>query len=215
MARPAFKRWWTRFVPQPVERSTYVLLRQPRAAAALSGSGGRCRSRSGRSPIPIGVVVLQVVFWIGWGLVFAQHLPDQPLRAVRPAPGVVRGCSAGPCRRRCSARPSLYKRVRHPLYLGFLLAFWATPVMTAGPSAVRRRHHRLHPDRHPARGARPDRAVRRPVPPLSRAGVDADPAAVAARPRIEEISAAERRQALTSASHPREGCGFWHSGGGM
>lgn len=84
MARPAFKRWWTRFVPAPIERSTYVLL----ASAAL-----------------IELFRLRQVL---------ARLAGRPM----PQP-VFR-------------TPLLYRHVRHPIYLGFLLAFWATPVMTAG-----------------------------------------------------------------------------------
>ena len=84
MARPAFKRWWTRFVTAPIERSTYVLL----ASAAL-----------------IELFRLRQVL---------ARLAGRPM----PQP-VFR-------------TPLLYRHVRHPIYLGFLLAFWATPVMTAG-----------------------------------------------------------------------------------
>lgn len=84
MARPAFKRWWTRFVTAPIERSTYVLL----ASAAL-------------------------IELFGLRQVLARL-------AGRPMPQPV------------FRTPLLYRHVRHPIYLGFLLAFWATPVMTAG-----------------------------------------------------------------------------------
>lgn len=84
MARPAFKRWWTRFVTAPIERSTYVLL----ASAALIELFG------------LRQVLARLAGW---------PMPQPVFRT-----------------------PLLYRHVRHPIYLGFLLAFWATPVMTAG-----------------------------------------------------------------------------------
>src|SRR5205814_9816941 len=68
MARPAFKRWWTRFVPPAVERATYVLL------ASLALVALFVHWRPILAPVwtvtsPLGVVLLDVVFWIGWGLV--------------------------------------------------------------------------------------------------------------------------------------------------
>src|SRR5262249_16215430 len=68
MARPAFKRWWTRFVPQAVERTTYVLL------ASLILAGLFVHWRPILAPVwtvtnPLGVMILQAVFWLGWFLV--------------------------------------------------------------------------------------------------------------------------------------------------
>jgi protein-S-isoprenylcysteine O-methyltransferase Ste14 len=130
MARPAFKRWWTRFVPKPVERSTYVLLAslalimlfahwRPMVAVVWDVSGG-----------PL-AVVLNVIHWSGWGMVLLStflidHFELFGLKQVLARLGG-RELPAPVFR-----TPLLYRRVRHPIYLGFLLAFWAAPVMTAG-----------------------------------------------------------------------------------
>ena len=130
MARPAFKRWWTQFVPQPVERTTYVLF------ASLVMVALYVYWRPILDPIwtvenPIAVAALTAIFWFGWGLLFLStflinHFELFGLRQVYAR--LRRQTLPEPVFR----TPFLYKRVRHPLYLGFLLAFWATPVMTAG-----------------------------------------------------------------------------------
>jgi protein-S-isoprenylcysteine O-methyltransferase Ste14 len=130
MARPAFKRWWTRFVPAPIERSTYVLLAS--AALILLFAQWRPITQTVWS-LPDGPVAtaLIVVHWLGWAIVLAStfmidHFELFGLRQVlarlagRPMPQPV------------FRTPLLYRHVRHPIYLGFLLAFWATPVMTVG-----------------------------------------------------------------------------------
>jgi protein-S-isoprenylcysteine O-methyltransferase Ste14 len=130
MARPAFKRWWTRFVPHAVERSTYVVL----ASLALVLLFWQWRPIL--TPVwsvtnPAAALVLDAAFWLGWALVFlgtflVNHFELFGLRQVWAR---LWGRSLPPPMFRT---PFLYKRVRHPIYLGFLLAFWATPTMTAG-----------------------------------------------------------------------------------
>jgi protein-S-isoprenylcysteine O-methyltransferase Ste14 len=130
MARPAFKRWWTRFVPHAVERTTYVLL------ASLVLILLFWLWRPILAPIwtvtnPAGILAIQVVFWLGYGLVLLSTflLNHFELFGLRQVWARLRGHQLPAPQFRT---PFLYKRVRHPLYLGFLLAFWATPVMTAG-----------------------------------------------------------------------------------
>lgn len=129
MARPAFKRWWTRFVPQPVERSTYVMLAslvlalvlwQWRAIPAVIWDVSWQPAR----------VAIWALFWFGWAIVLAStfminHFELFGLRQVfavwRSRPQAETGF-----------RTTLFYRVvRHPLNLGFIVAFWAAPTMTA------------------------------------------------------------------------------------
>jgi len=130
MARQGFKRWWTRIVPVAVERSTYVLL----ASLVLILLMWQWR------PIPavlwqIGdpavVVAVQALSFVGWGIAFAStfminHFELFGLQQVMHA---LLGRSAPPPRMKT---PLLYNVVRHPLYLGFIVAFWAAPTMTVG-----------------------------------------------------------------------------------
>jgi protein-S-isoprenylcysteine O-methyltransferase Ste14 len=130
MARKQFKEWWTQYVPKSVERSTYVLL----ASLALLLLFWQWR------PIPAVVwhvanpqtaTTLLGLSFVGWVLVFtstflinhfelfglhqvANNLVGRPMPAVR------------------FKTPVLYKMVRHPIYLGFIIAFWAAPTMTVG-----------------------------------------------------------------------------------
>jgi protein-S-isoprenylcysteine O-methyltransferase Ste14 len=130
MARPRFKRWWTRFVPPALERSTYVLFSslvlmllfwqwQPLPQTVWNVEGRAARA------------LLLGVCGLGWVTAFVStflihHFELLGVRQVfaaranlqLPAPSF--------------KTPLLYRYVRHPLYLGFLLGFWATPHMSAG-----------------------------------------------------------------------------------
>lgn len=130
MARQGFKRWWTRVVPPPAERSTDVLVSSLLLALLfwqwrpLPGVLWEVRHPAGRA-------ALQALFWAGWALVlWSTFLTDHfDLFGARQAYLHFTGRPYTPVRFRT---PALYRLVRHPLMLGFLVAFWATPRMTAG-----------------------------------------------------------------------------------
>jgi len=130
MARQWFKRAWTKFVPEPVERSTYVLLASL-ALILLFWQWRPIRSVVWNVENPNGRVVLQGLFWIGWGLVLmSTYLIDHfGLFGLKQVYRYLKGI---PEETLPFKTPVLYKAVRHPLYLGFVVAFWSTPHMTLG-----------------------------------------------------------------------------------
>lgn len=130
MARPAFKRWWARFVPQPVERSTYVLL----SSLALILLFWQWRPMT---EVVWGVenaaarYALWALFFLGWATVLVStflinHFDLFGLRQVYLYQRGREYSESGFKTR------FLYKVVRHPIMLGFIVAFWSTPDMTVG-----------------------------------------------------------------------------------
>lgn len=128
MARPAFKRWWTQFVPKPIERSTYVLFSSVLLIALFAHwqpIGGVIWNIND----PAGQLVLWSVFGLGWLVVLVStflinHFDLFGLRQVWLY------LIGKPYTRLPFKTPLFYNHVRHPLYVGWLLAFWATPTMT-------------------------------------------------------------------------------------
>lgn len=130
MARQGFKRWWTRIVPEPAERSSYVLAAtlalllmivawQPMPALVWNATNPALR------------VALHAIEVLGWAIALAATFLIDHLEmfGLRQAFNHGRGGSfTAPAFR----TPGLYRMVRHPIYLGFVLAFWATPTMSEG-----------------------------------------------------------------------------------
>jgi methanethiol S-methyltransferase len=128
MARPAFKRWWTRLVPQAAERSTYVLFSSLALVALFwfwQPMGGVVWSLDA----PAAVVAMYAVYGAGWLLLlYSTFLINHfDLFGLRQVWLEVRG---KPYTQLDFKTPWLYQQVRHPLYVGWLMIFWATPTMT-------------------------------------------------------------------------------------
>lgn len=130
MARKQFKAWWTRYIPQSVERSTYVLF----ASLALILLFWQWR--------PMPAVLWQVndpqlalaitgLSLVGWALVFLSTflINHFELFGLHQVTNNLAGRAMPTVRFKT---PMLYKVVRHPIYLGLIIAFWVAPVMTAG-----------------------------------------------------------------------------------
>ena len=128
MARPAFKRWWTKFVPTPIERSTYVMCTNA-ALILLFAFWQPIGGMIWDVQQPIAQGALYALFALGWLIVLIttfliNHFDLFGLRQVwlyfKGTPYTHIGFRA----------PGPYRFVRHPLYVGWIMAFWATPTMT-------------------------------------------------------------------------------------
>ena len=130
MARPFFKRWLTKFIPEPMERSTYVLASNV-AMIGLFVGWQPLGHEIWTITNPTAIVIAYSIFFAGWAVVFISTclISHTDLFGLRQ----VWLCFCGkPYTDLKFVVPSLYKVVRHPLYVGWLMVFWATPTMTAG-----------------------------------------------------------------------------------
>ena len=130
MARPGFKRLWTKIVPEPAERPTYVLLSSLLLVllfALWQPIGGTVWEATS----PAGATLVRALYFAGWGmLLYATALIDHfDLFGLRQAWLGFRG---RPYTSHPFKTPGLYKHMRHPLYVAWAIIFWATPVMSVG-----------------------------------------------------------------------------------
>jgi len=130
MARPGFKERWTRIVPKHIERSTYVLISNLLVVLLL----WQWRPMVGviwKVEHPVGTVVLWGLFGLGWLiLVLASFMINHfDLFGTRQVYLYLRGKDYSPLELKTRG---FYKYIRHPLMIGWIIAFWSTPQMTVG-----------------------------------------------------------------------------------
>jgi protein-S-isoprenylcysteine O-methyltransferase Ste14 len=128
MARPAFKAWWTQFIPEPAERSTYVLA----SSVALIVLFAYWQPLGGvvwKVTQPTAAMTLYALCAFGWLLVLLSTflINHFDLFGLRQVWLYLRN---EPYTHLTFRTPGPYRLVRHPLYVGWLFAFWATPDMT-------------------------------------------------------------------------------------
>lgn len=130
MARPGFKRWLTRVVPAAAERATFVLF----ATAALALICWQWR------PVPqlawsvdgsLAMTVIRTVSWSGWAMLLISTFLISHFELFGLEQGFARLLGRRPASR-AFATPFLYRWLRHPIYAGFILAFWSAPHMSLG-----------------------------------------------------------------------------------
>jgi protein-S-isoprenylcysteine O-methyltransferase Ste14 len=130
MARKQFKQWWTQYVPKPVERSTYVLF----ASLTLILLFWQWRPMPEilwHIEEPEMAVTITALSFVGWLIVLSSTflINHFELFGLHQVANNLSGLQAPKPRFRT---PLYYKFVRHPIYLGFVIAFWAAPTMSAG-----------------------------------------------------------------------------------
>jgi len=130
MARQGFKRWWTRVISPSIERSTFVLL------SSLVLLLLYWQWRPIPQPVwwvqnPLIATALEAISFFGWGLLFVSTFMLSHFELFGLSQVFARLFGKQPSDAKFRT-PLLYRHVRHPIYLGILLAVWATPAMTAG-----------------------------------------------------------------------------------
>lgn len=130
MARNSFKQWWTQFIPKPIERSTYVLFASL-ALLLLFWLWHPMPAVIWHIAEPEIAAVITGVSFFGWVIVFTSTylINHFELFGLLQVTSHLTGREMSPPIFRT---PLLYNFVRHPIYLGFIIAFWAAPTMTAG-----------------------------------------------------------------------------------